>query len=1334
MLQKSLQVLIAAALAALALTLAYAALALQGPDEAIAEAQAKAAKGELPRAIAVLGFVEHDVRGDAERTATVLRLRSEWLTRLGRYEEALNDVRRLVSAGPHDLEARLTEIRLLALAGDGEAALRAAEAFLGENPGHGRGLELAGESGQTRYQPQLRALLLRLDRELPLRNREAARQAVNSYLYRPDLDPAIEAASRRLAAMHTDDPRLQTAWPALAAQLAALRAQVQATLDRFRASLEAPGEPVAAFRAVALALDQSQRRDDLLAQCEIQRRRFDHQYVDEAGAAAAWSLLRAGRNTAAIAAADRWLTPAVVDKRIADRTVGAGMLDLLTARSLAAFRSGDRDALERSGKQALPLWQTLKPTPAALPFCFAFLHETWDENRKAKDSFRYAFDLLRDKPTTVDRLDLLPVVAEGWLRAVERDGAAEADLQAALSAWARQRPQSTAPLLANIALQRRLGRPLAAAAVLQDVLAIDPDDDDTFAAYVEARRAEAAAAGRDGPALLRQMLERRADLPQVADPTGYLLCAEAALAVGERAHADRCARAATAAFPRARAPRLLLIRCLLAAGEAAEAATAAARLLDELPPEPATVALALTAFAAAGRSPRELLPRTMTTAGSPLLQTELLAQALADAPALAHRFVDAAAEAADAPADLRLLAATALAHADEPLRAFGLLAQGLAAAATPDAARPGLRSQAVAAWARAAAAAGAGDRDLAATAAPVLAAAANDPAARIRPLADAAEAIIASHPRTAALLLEDFLARAPGAIRAGVDYVHAGTAAARSGDWRLAEARWTAALAFADGRTAAESLARLALLSGRVERCQQVLAAGEGVTAIGLALRLGDDKRALALADAALQADGGDLLAHCSRALRGLPSLADWQIASGDLGALCSEVLAALHDDALAGLAAPKLTLMLQLAPRSTSNRLLHARALAATGRFADAAAAHAELVADGCVHLALLREVARAGADPAYVPAPAVQQALFDALLAGQLIASPPTLAYAIGRFQSAFRSGGFPGVADQVVATAWQAVAPTRPLADADIAAIVAHLPPTEALRVLLLALARPTPAKARARALDAIGALCERLVAADPGGKAVALATARSLVAAAAGDAPAGEAVPGRLLHLVLTHDAALDAPTRRAWLLRHLDAVARGGDDDARLPATVAALAAATDTASARAAIAEAIAMHPTSLALWQARTALAIAAGEAATAIPEFGAALAHCHAPALQLEHLVLAAEADLVVTDADRKFAALPASLREGRLGRYATGLMALRAGAADDAVRLLADAPPRTDGMHLFAQALAALQSRAADGGATARTLLLALQRDYPSSSAARNAGRFASQLAPR
>lgn len=307
MFAKSLQILVLTTLLALAAVITYASLELTGPDEALAEAQALADRDQLARAISLLNITERDVRGDAARSERLWRLRADLATKLGQNAAALEDVRRLMRALPDDDELPLDEVRLLALGGDGAGALRAAEQFLAKHPTHGRGLELAGEASQTLYQPRLRETMVRLERELPLLDRPAGREAAWSFLYRPAQDPGIEAARVHLAALHADDPRLQTAWPPLEQQLVALRELVQRSLDYYRGSLEAPGEPVAAFRAVALALDQSRRTDDLLAQCEIMRRRFTHKYVADAGAAAAWSLLRDGQDAAALATTWRWL-------------------------------------------------------------------------------------------------------------------------------------------------------------------------------------------------------------------------------------------------------------------------------------------------------------------------------------------------------------------------------------------------------------------------------------------------------------------------------------------------------------------------------------------------------------------------------------------------------------------------------------------------------------------------------------------------------------------------------------------------------------------------------------------------------------------------------------------------------------------------------------------------------------------------------------------------------------------------------------------------------------------------------------------------------------------
>ena len=76
----------------------------------------------------------------------------------------------------------------------------------------------------------------------------------------------------------------------------------------------------------------------------------------------------------------------------------------------------------------------------------------------------------------------------------------------------------------------------------------------------------------------------------------------------------------------------------------------------------------------------------------------------------------------------------------------------------------------------------------------------------------------------------------------------------------------------------------------------------------------------------------------------------------------------------------------------------------------------------------------------------------------------------------------------------------------------------------------------------------------------------------------------------------------------------------------------------------------------------------------------------------------------------------------------------MALRQGKADKAVELFADGAPQHDGRHLFELALAHLESTAEDGVESASAALTQLQKDYPNSLLAQNAGSFLSQLSPR
>lgn len=1325
MFQKSLQILVLAALVALAAIVAYASLELTGPDETLADAQARADRGENARAIALLNVIERDVRGDTARTERIWRLRAELAARMGQYGAALEDVRRLVKAHPDDEDLPLEAVRLLALSGDGAGALRAAEDFLAKHPTHGRGLELAGEASQTLYQPLLRETMQRLERELPQLDRDAAREAAWSFLYRPSQDPGIEAARRKLAALHAEDPRLLTLWAPLERQLTALRDQVQRSLDYYRGSLEAEGEPVAAFRAVALALDQSRRIDDLLAQCEIMRRRFDHEYVAEAGAAAAWSLLREGQAPAAVATTNRWLglEPLQVAKPF--RSLTSGQLDLMTARAYAAFVAGDRVAGERQWRDAGQLWPVYKVAPVLLPVAAGLFEAKTEAWKYAENSLKFAAALLAQQPVAIDRLDMLPTIAGLHLQALAHRNAPEADRQAVLRDWQRARPGTKQPLLAAAELQRTIGRPRAAAVALQAALALDPKDDQAFAAYVAAMRDHARTTGPDGAALLQQCFARRANLPEVADPTGFLFCAEAALAVGKEALAlaRNCATAAIDAFPQARMPHELALRVFLASELPDEAVKAADRLLAGWQPDGPGVVLALRAYAAAKKAPTPTLARAMTAAPSPELQAALIEQALADAPATAATYAAPVTRAATANPQLLLLASRAYAAANAPATAQRLLDAALAAPgnATP----PAEVCRAVAAWLVAAAAA---SDDVLATQfrAWRARAAADDPQAN-RELVTAATALADERPRAALAAIELALADAPPELRTGRMHTLAGRLAARRGDLRLAEERLTAALAFADGRDGAEDLARLCLGTGRPDRAQQVRALVDAPTDLGLALRFEQLDVAAAITSGRLTSDPADLAAHCALSLAGQPAMTDWPAGAGETRFAHAEALALAADATLAPLAIERLTSLRAAGPASTTTRLLLARAMALAGQGAAAAQLHRELVQEGHGGPLVWREIARVADADGYVVADDVAARMVDGLLADKLGGSRATERFIALRLLP--RAAGATPASAAKLASALTDLPTTRPLRADDVAAIADGLPPKPALATLAIALTMPQRESVRQLAVARLVALCEAL-AQSPEDRPLVMATASSRLAA---DVDAG-CVSGRLLRFVAANDVPALVRDGVAWLRAHVEAVAAGRDAAEELPATVTALAAATSPAEALATIDAALARRPTALALWRARTELAVAVGEAKPAVRDLDAVLAHCDAPELRLLQLTLAAENRLAGAAELMTFAALPAELRDGPLGKYTLGVLALRQGQPDDALPLLADAPPRPDGMHLFAGALAALQSRAADGAERAHAAFVQLQRDYPSSSLARNAGRFANQLALR
>lgn len=1315
MLRRGLQVLLGAVMLWLAAIVGIAVLRVRGPDDVLGEAQRLMTRGAHLAAAQLLQQAERSpaLRADASRHERLLRLRLQANTELGRVAEARRDLDELVRSGRGETDAlQLDAIRLLAMAGDGDGARAAALAFLQRRPEHSRALELAGEACQTIYQPLLHELLQRLDRDLPRLDREPARAAVLAFVYRPDGDAEVAAALATLRRLHERTPRLGTRWREFERDLQPARERVQEALDFSQRSVASGGEPVAAFRAVALALDQSDRIDDLLLQCEIHRRRFRHVYADEAGAASAWALVRTGQYAAALATCERWLIPGSTLERLAQNRIGAGTNELMLARAWSAWQLQDRDALLRAWGDVAPLFER-KRTGLHIQLTGALLQAIGGDLANAIPGLGMSADYAVRRPPPIGQVDLVPAIVRLRLELQQQAGAPEGDVQAALRVWQRARPASIEPDLALATILQDRGQAVAALAALDGANARAPGDPRVFELRLELLRRFGQTTGQDGPALLQQCVRRGIAIPEVRDPVGYLLCGEAALAQRSLWIAGACARAATDAFPHERAPRLLAIRVALADDRAADAAAEARSLLDLLPPDADTLALARSALRAAGLPGDHLLaPAMATMAPEPSLQAELLRHALARRAATALEFAPPAASAADAPPGLRVLTAHALAAAGRADAAGDLLA---AAAPAADLVPPADAARAFAAWITAAA----GDDAVLATevarrtaAWPALAG--GDPA-----VVAAAAAMGRDRPRTALELLRAALQHTPAAARTGQAFRLAADLAARLGEWRDSETYGARALAFADAGDAAETLARRALAHGDGDRAQRWWAAVALPGDAALAARFGRADAAAALLAADAARDGTDLLLQATLAAIGLPALVDWR-PDPALAHERLELLACLRDPATARLLLPRLAALVERDPAGRTGRLLLARARAHAGDLAAAQALHAELHAASPVDPVLWREVAYCAAVPGYEVDAQLAVALVAARRAGLLAAAPATATLALELERRECLASGDRSGADALRAEAFAGTAPPVRFDAEDLEAVCRTLPPAAATALLERVLQAGSAVEPE-RVLDRMAALAP--AAGDAG-----LAAVRRAI-----DHHGARGAAVHLLLPPLRGDSDVLA-RRRALLHAHLDAVAAGADDAAWLVATVRELRATEGAEAAVAALDERLQRAATALDLWQARAELVRGTADEAPAIARLRAALRHVDAPERQLAAITLAAEARQQTPADAATFAALPPAVRDSAAGGYAGALLALRAGRPDDALAGLAAAPPREDGMHLVLRALAELQGRADDAVPRALAALQQLERDYRSSSLARSAGSFVRQLSPR
>ncbi|MBL8724735.1 MAG: bacterial transcriptional activator domain-containing protein [Planctomycetes bacterium] len=1328
MLRRSLQVFVALSLVALAVVLGYAALRLRGPEEMLREAQACYDRGEYARTVVVLdhGARSHSLSRDPSKLARLYRLRHAAQLQLDNAPAALQDLERLLSvSGSPDTELALEHVRLLAVVGRGQDALVEAKALLAREPENGRAMELAGEALQSVYRDELAAVFAAVDRDHGLGRSGPARAALLAYLYRPDPDVEVGRGLSALAEIYAARPAVAANWPVLQRRLVALRELVQTSLRWFRDALERPGQPVAAMRGLAWSLRQAARHDDLFALCEIYRRRFDHRYVFEAGAAAAWAMVDQGQPEAALAASLRWLPAGSVAKTTPANQFPPEVGDLLLARFAAARSLENATALDTLASDV----RALEAIGVATGPVNALVHGTLNGLRKqpaqAEKTLRWGLYQLLRGPTPLGQVDLAPSIAELRVQALADSGSGEADQLAVFGEWQRGRPGDPQPLRALAAFQLRQRRGGAALAALDEAAVHGSEDEAAFGLRLRAAELVLRDAGQDGASLLAQCLQRKTATPEVTDPLGFVLCTEAALASGVAPVALAAARRAAERFPERALPRRLEAAAWLAAGQPAEAAQRLRSLCTADPSDEASAELLLRAVRAGAPVGRDDLPRLMTTlAPRPELTAELLRAAIADAAPHALGLVPA--ELPPTNLELQVLAAHAAALANDTASAHRLLTKAAPALAT---APPAQRAAFAAALAAAMVAGSAEpDANLARRTHQGLLAAEPLPETAAAPLRAAAERLAAARPATAYRFAAAALACAAPEARDGALHALAGDLALQLGELQQARQHGAAAVAFADGRGAAENLALLELALGRPERAAQVYRLTTAATRPGLALRLQDRTQALALAEQAVATDRADLLAHVVLQLCGATSLCPDLVVGDDAQRQTLAELVALLEHRGAGKAAEPLALQLVAAhPGAASAQLLLARAHLEAGRPAAALAVYSALQTAGQGAPLLWRELAVAATHPRFpvTLGDTLTMALARAVATGGVADSPLARATSMQlAARHVARLGNLP-LADQLDANRWLEFPSVLPPSIFELTALAARGRPRDAFWILVRRLPEVAGGDTDLAA-RLLGRLATDLL--GKGGddaKGVREAVQPWLVAAE----PFGD-----LLHLLPNELASAPDAQVRQRLTRHLELVASGRDDEQQLPRTMSVLVARFGPNAAIAALDQAIAAHPTQMALWQARAELLVERGEAATAIPALRAALQHAETPLRVLDLCVLVASSG-GATPADRQaFGRLPEWLVATRRGQLAKGLLELRAGRAEAAVAALQGAEPRADGLHLQALALAQLQTKDPDASQRAAASFQKLAADYPSSSRARYAGSFARQLSGR
>ena len=387
------------------------------------------------------------------------------------------------------------------------------------------------------------------------------------------------------------------------------------------------------------------------------------------------------------------LPSAAIPERLQRGQLDARVAPLLLTKALALWQLRDREGLGRLSADCWLLWNrkvaVLTPTLTTNAMVLLLDHR----EAEAERDLAAASEQLSKASPPADGDDPLAVLAGLRLQVLASRGAPAADSLAVLDQWQKApgRERHLEPLLARARFHLQSGDANAALTTLAAARQRAPRDESVLHLLAEAGAAAGAAAFQDGEGLLHQCLRRQILQPDVADPTGYLLCAEAALREADKeatppqlraglaAIAQRCAQKAVERSAWARWPRLLLARAALATGQPATAVAELDALSVSAPDDAEVQQLRVRARSEAGVDVTPALAAGMRSGSFSVdVQKALLRQALPHADRQSLRALVAA--VTPTPDDVELLALLATAEAT--------IGDGQAAAATLERGRP----------------------------------------------------------------------------------------------------------------------------------------------------------------------------------------------------------------------------------------------------------------------------------------------------------------------------------------------------------------------------------------------------------------------------------------------------------------------------------------------------------------------------------------------------------------------------------------------------------------------------------------------------------------------